>query len=132
MTTVKQLFDILQKQNRLNLLSIDSNIVLDSGFVKLIPKCEISEDDEIAFNYCFYHHLDPEFPRSKIIRAIEDKDFATFCGIYNEWSFVNDLVYLPDLIYIYNVTKDDCVGAVSGIWLKEIFNLIDSADYECG
>lgn len=132
MTTVKQLFETLQKHKRLDLLSIDYVPALEDRFVTLQPKVFIEDDDKLTYQYYFYHHLSTDFPASAVIKAIEEKDFDTFNQIYNEWYFKHNLTYLPDSIHIFNETKGEPIGLVSGIWLKDIFEFIDFAEYECG
>ena len=132
MTTVKQLFEILQKHNRLDLLAIDTTVTIENGKLVPKPRVTIDENDKISFQYYFWYHLDREFPKSKVLKAIEEKDFAAFCAIYNDWYFKHNLTYMPDYIHIFDEDKDESIGAVSGIWLKDIFELIDFAEYECG
>ena len=132
MTTIAQLFDILQKHKRMDLLNVYSDVTLKDSYVAMTPKCQSSKDDKISFQYYFYHHLDSDFPKVDVMAAIENKDFATFSRIYSDWEFKNNLIYLPDFMFIWNDTRDMAFGEVSGIWLKELFDLIDAADYECG
>lgn len=132
MTTVEQLFEILQKHNRLDLLEIDSDVVIENCYVALTPKVPIEKDDKITYQYYFYHHLSKDFPASRALEAIEEKDFETFSAIYDEWYFKHNLTYLPSSICLFNETKNESIGTVSGIWLKDIFELIDFAEYECG
>lgn len=132
MTSVKQLFEILQKHNRLDLLEIYSDVAIENSYVVLKSKVPIEKDDKIRYLYYFYHHLDKEFPKSKVLQAIENKDFETFNSLHDEWYFKHNLTYLPSAICLFNETKDEPIGIVNGIWLKDIFELIDFAEYECG
>lgn len=132
MTAVKQLFEILQKHNRMDLLHFDVNTKLVDGKVVFSSDEPIEENDMLTCNYYFYYHLDPEFPKSNILRAIEEKDFETFRPIYDEWEYSHNLCYLPSHVCLTNETKDTPIGSVDGIWLKDIFELIDFAEYECG
>ena len=130
MITVEQLFELLKKSNNMKLLYIESNISIEDNLVKLTPWQVINKDDVVSFNYYFYHHLNKEFPRKTILEAIENKDFNTFIQFYHDWDFKDSLVYLPDDISLF--CNEEFIGSLSGIWRKDIFELIDSADYECG
>lgn len=132
MTTIKQLFEILQKYNRIDLLSIHHTTAIQNGKLVLTPMVEITEDTKIKFDYFFYHHCDDAFPASAALKAIEEKDFESFCKIYDKWEYVHNLVYLPDSLFIVDEATDEIIGTVSGMWIKDIFELVDFAEYECG
>ena len=132
MKTIKQLFEILQKHNKTNLLHIESKVELKDGVITLVPLRPIHENTKISYLYYFYHHCNEEFPSSRVLKAIQEKDFYTFTAIYNEWEFNSNLNYLPNHLILFDETTEEVIGRVSGIWLKDIFELIDSADCECG
>ena len=132
MTTIKQLFEILQKYNRVDLLDIHHKVALEKGKVVINTAYDLTEDTKIKFEYFFFHHCNEAFPASTALKAIEEKDFVAFSEIYNKWEYVHNLVYLPDSLFIVDEATDEIIGTVSGMWIKDIFELVDFAEYECG
>lgn len=132
MVKVKQLFEILQKHKRMDLLQLEATPTLIDGKVAFSSTEPIDENDELTCSYYCFHHLNNEFPQSKVLKAIEEKDFQTFERIYNDWEYCSNLCYLPMHLCLTNETNGEPIGYVNGVWLQDIFDLIDFAECECG
>ena len=77
-------------------------------------------------NYIFYHHLNPDFPKDRIIQLIQNKDYKGFMEQYYKWG----QLYLPSYAFVYD---DDYMHSVNtDITNRYNFKEITSAEYECG
>ena len=80
--------------------------------------------------YYFYHHLNPNFPKNEICKAIHKKDFKTFKKYYDEWS-KKDILYLPSTAFV--TAAGNYEHSVYASILDEFnFNQITHCEYECG
>ena len=83
----------------------------------------------ISITYYYYYHLNPDFPKEEIKKAINSHDYTTFMKFYNQWKN-DDLYYLPDVAFIYDEIDDK--GGYLNILDEQNFNLITDCEYECG
>ena len=81
-------------------------------------------------SYNFYYHLNPDFPKEKIIESINQKDFNTFIKIYNAWKD-EEFCYLPNTALAYADEDYDHMVAVD-ILNEYNFKEITYCEYECG
>lgn len=78
-------------------------------------------------NYNFYHHLNPDFPKDRIIQLIQNKDYKGFMEQYYKWS----QLYLPKYAFVY--ADEDYEHSVNTDITNEYnFKEITFAEYECG
>lgn len=133
MTTIRNLMQILDTHGSLEWLHIETlPRINDENTLIIEPMEPLYADDEITLHYFYWHHLNENFPKNTVYKAIETKDFKTFKELYDEWEYKDDTPYMSGLILIHLNRSDEYIGELSGIWLKEIFDLIDEAEYECG
>lgn len=79
--------------------------------------------------YFYYHHLNPHFPSEQVCEAIMLKDWETFKKIYDTWG----TGYLPSYVSVFIDQGDDREEIIiDEPMCKEIFELIDDGDCECG
>ena len=84
--------------------------------------------------YCFYWHLNPNFPAQEIIEAINDKDYEKFMKYYEEWNTIGKkqgMLYLPDDASVC-AEKDYEHMVTTNILNKHNFMQITHCEYECG
>ena len=76
-------------------------------------------------NYIFYHHLNPDFPKDRIIQLIQNKDYKGFMEQYYKWG----QLYLPSYAFVYD---DDYIHSVNtDITNGYNFKEITFAEYKC-
>jgi hypothetical protein len=95
----------------------------------IIPKNEITMDDDVSVFYQWYHHFNPNVNIREIDNAIQNHDYKTFMKWFNklekeEWE------YLPTTAYIWS--GEILLGTVCVVFDEELFSLISGNDHECG
>lgn len=78
-------------------------------------------------NYNFYHHLNPDFPKNRIIQLIQHKDYKGFMEQYHKWG----QLYLPSYAFVY-ADEDYDHSVNTDITNEYNFKQITFAEYECG
>lgn len=82
--------------------------------------------------YYWYDHLVLRYngDAKKVEKAIESKDFDAFMEIKEKYSR-KEWTYFPDVIHVWDDEVNDFVDELD-INVRENFEKIDHAEYECG
>lgn len=78
-------------------------------------------------SYFFYYHLNPKFPKDKIVEYINNKEYDSFMKEYNKWGNF----YLPSDAFVY-ADEDYDHNVSADITLQHNFEQITFCEYECG
>ena len=78
-------------------------------------------------DYNFYYHLNPNFPKDKIVEYINNKDYTNFMKEYHKWGEL----YLPPHAFVY-ADEDYDHNVSTDITNEWNFKAITFCEYECG
>lgn len=133
MTTINEIMKILNNNDASHWLQMHTIPVLTPADNLIMdPIIHLRGNNKVSLHYHFWDHMNKDFPKDKIKKAIEEKDFETFSTLLTEWEYKDGIPYLPDELWVVPEGLEDSYGRLLGVWTKEIFELIDFVECEGG